>query len=112
MTYTAYRATTEEAKRLRKAGGQYIRGLRQRAGMSQLDLANALGLTYYTFVSQVENGAARVPPEALGKWAQALRVPSREFAIELLSYYDPYTYQAIFGDEAPRKGTGDPAAAR
>ena len=98
MSYSAYKAKTDEAKELRKAAGRYIRELRQEAGMSQLDLAQALGIAYYTFVSQVENGAARVPPEALGTWAKALGVERRKFAKTLLSFYDPFMYRAIFGD--------------
>lgn len=104
MSYTAYKARTDEARELRKAAGRYVRELRLQAGMSQLDLARALGVAYYTFVSQVENGAARVPPEALATWARGLGVDQREFAKTLLSYYDPFMYRAIFdgiGDDVP-----------
>jgi transcriptional regulator with XRE-family HTH domain len=99
MSYSAYKARSEQARELRKSAGRYLRDLRRRAGLSQLDLANALGLAYYTFVSQVENGAARVPPEALQRWARALGVPTRELAVKLLSYYDPMTHEAIFGKD-------------
>lgn len=104
MSYSAYRVKTEQAKELRKAAGRYVRALRQDVGMSQLDLARALGIAYYTFVSQVENGAARVPPEGLLAWAGALRVDRREFATRLLSYYDPFMYQAIFGEGGRGEG--------
>lgn len=53
MSYTAYKARTDEARELRKAAGRYVRELRLQAGLSQLDLARALGVAYYTFVSQV-----------------------------------------------------------
>ena len=63
-----------EARQLRKEAGRWLKGLRAAAGLSQIDLAARLGLKYYTFVSQVENGFGRVPTEALEAWARALGV--------------------------------------
>jgi transcriptional regulator with XRE-family HTH domain len=87
---------TEEAKRLRKEAGKWLKELRQAAGLSQIDLAARLGFKYYTFVSQIENGFGRVPSESLAVWAGSLGVPPAEFARKLLSYYDPRLYQALF----------------
>lgn len=95
MAYTEYRNTTEHAKLLRKQAGKYIRSLRESRDLTQNDLAKLLGLDYYTFVSQVETGHARVPPESIAEWAQALRVPVAEFAMNLLKFYDPFMYQAL-----------------
>ena len=61
--------------------GAWLKELRGRAGLSQLQLAERLNLKYYTFVSQVENGFGRVPTESMEAWARALggraRRPSR-----------------------------------
>ena len=97
MAFTKYKEQGLVAKSLRKEAGQYVKSLRVAKEMTQRDLSQRLGLDYYTFISQVENGAARVPPEGLLQWAKALDVDGSEFATKLLSYYDPYMYEAIFG---------------
>ena len=67
------------------------------AGLSQLDLARNLGLKYYTFISQVENGFGRVPIESMEAWAAALGVNPTDFARALISYYDPELHRLLFG---------------
>jgi transcriptional regulator with XRE-family HTH domain len=98
MTRATYKASTGEARRPRKEAGQFVQRLRLKAGLSQLELAKALGYEYYTFVSQVESGAARVPAESLVAWAKALNVDVKPFARTLLRHYDPHTYRALFQD--------------
>lgn len=96
MAFTEYKNQTELAKKLRKQAGAYIKGLRSDAGLTQNELARRLNLDYYTFISQVENGFNRVPPETMGDWARALKVDPQEFARKLLSFYDPHTFKALF----------------
>ena len=95
MAYTEYRNNSEHAKHLRKQAGKYLKTLRESRDLTQNDLAKLLGLDYYTFISQVENGFARVPPENIAKWAQALRVDVAEFAMNLLKFYDPFMHAAL-----------------
>ena len=85
-----------EARLLRKQAGAWLKELRSNAGLSQVELAERLGLKYYTFISQVENGFGRVPTDAMEGWAQALDVPPPEFARKLLSSYDPELYRLLF----------------
>ena len=85
-----------ETKVLRKRAGTWLKELRGRAGLSQIELARILGFKYYTFISQVENGFGRVPTESLEAWARALNVDPSEFARELLTYYDPELYRLLF----------------
>lgn len=85
-----------QAKRLRKKAGTWLKELRGRAGLSQIQLAEMLGFKYYTFISQVENGFGRVPTESLEAWATALGVEPSDFARELLSYYDPELHRLLF----------------
>ena len=66
-------------------------------GRDIVDLEQALGLKYYTFVSQVENGFGRVPTESLEAWARALRIEPSAFARELLAYYEPELHRLLFG---------------
>ena len=85
-----------QAKRLRKQAGAWLKELRARAGLSQIELAAILGLKYYTFISQVENGFGRVPTDSMEAWARALNTDPSEFARKLLSYYDPELHRLLF----------------
>ena len=91
--------STADAKQLRKDAGRWLQSMRKAAGLSQIDLAHLLGLKYYTFVSQVENGFGRVPSESMEAWARALGVTPSDFARQLLSYYDPQLHRLLFGEE-------------
>jgi transcriptional regulator with XRE-family HTH domain len=88
-----------DAKQLRKDAGRWLQEMRKRAGLSQVELANKLGLKYYTFVSQVENGFGRVPSDSMEAWARALDLVPAEFARHLLSYYDPKLHRLLFQEE-------------
>jgi transcriptional regulator with XRE-family HTH domain len=88
--------TAPDSKTLRRAAGSWLKELRGRAGLSQMALAEKLGLKYYTFVSQVENGFGRVPTESMETWARALGVDPTEFARKLVSYYDPELFRLLF----------------
>jgi transcriptional regulator with XRE-family HTH domain len=88
--------STPEAKQLRKEAGAWLKSLRTAAKLSQLELATRLGLRYYTFVSQIENGFGRVPSDLMEKWARAVGVPPAEFAKRLLRFYDPHAYRLLF----------------
>jgi transcriptional regulator with XRE-family HTH domain len=96
---THFARANPNAKQLRKDAGTWLRELRQRAGLSQIELAARLELKYYTFISQVETGYGRVPTESMEAWAIALGVKPAEFARRLLSFYDPELYQLLFGDK-------------
>ena len=96
MAFASYTPKGEYAKMLRKRAGAYVKALREDAKLNQVQLAERVGLQYFTMVSQVETGKARVPTESYHKWASALNVPVDEFVKKLLSYYDPYTYAALF----------------
>jgi transcriptional regulator with XRE-family HTH domain len=85
-----------EAQRLRKLAGGWLRELRNQAGLSQVELAERLGLKYYTFISQVENGFGRVPTDAMERWAKALGISPSDFARHLLAHYDPELHRLLF----------------
>jgi transcriptional regulator with XRE-family HTH domain len=85
-----------KSEQMRKDAGTWLKGLRSAAGLSQVDLAQKLGLRYYTFISQVENGFGRVPTETMEAWARALGQQPSDFARRLLSYYDPELHRLLF----------------
>jgi transcriptional regulator with XRE-family HTH domain len=85
---------------LRRAAGEWLRKLREQRGLSQRDLAKLVGVEYYTFISQLEMGRGRVRADRYKQWADALGVPHKVFVKTLLRYYDPVTYDLLFGDDA------------
>lgn len=85
-----------ETQLLRQQAGRWLKQLREDAGMSQRELAKAVGFDYYTFISQLEGGRGRLPQGQYAAFAQALNVPLRDFVKVLTRYYDPITYHALF----------------
>ena len=81
---------------LRKQAGTWLQERRKAAGLSQIELAQRLGLKYYTFISQVENGFSRVPSDSMEGWARALGIAPAEFARHLLAYYEPELHKLLF----------------
>lgn len=90
----------KNAPDLRREMGTWLKSLREAQGLSQRELANILSLDYYTFISQLENGRGKIPSSRYVEWAQALGQEPRAFVITLLSYYDPDTYDILFGKRA------------
>lgn len=85
----------DEARRLRKLAGQWLRSKRTAAGLTQKELANRVGLEYYTFVSQIEGGQGRVPSNLYPVWARTLGLDLKDFAKKMLEFYDPHTHHAL-----------------
>jgi transcriptional regulator with XRE-family HTH domain len=84
----------------RKQAGAWLKGLREEAGLTQLELANRLGFKYYAFVSQVETGFSRVPTDKMAAWAQSLGVDPRRFVQRLLAYYEPELHRVLYEGSA------------
>lgn len=97
MAFSHPQYASADAVALRKQAGVYLKHLREEAELTQLQLAKELGLDYAQMVSHVEIGKARVPPDKIIPWAQAVKKDPREVARELLKFYDPYMWQALFG---------------
>lgn len=87
-----------ETVELRKRVGVWLQTLREARGLSQRQLAVALGIDYYTFISQVESGRGRIPPDRYAAWAGALGVELKPFVRVLMRHYDPMTYECLFDD--------------
>ncbi len=86
-----------EIAHLRREAGKWLKDKREEAGLSQRVLAASIGFEYYTFISQLESGRGRVPAERYEAYARALNIEPREFAITMMKYNDPLTYELIFG---------------
>ena len=74
----------------------WLREQRHRAGLSQMEVANRLGLKILHLRSQIENGYGRVPSRNMADWARALGIRPRSFARTLLGYHDPALYRVLF----------------
>lgn len=85
-----------ETKVLRREAGRWLKGLRESAGLTQAELAESVGLRYYTFISQVESGVGRVPIEVQGAWADAVGLDPQMFARTLLRHYEPELHRLLF----------------
>jgi len=90
------KVTNLDVQERRREGGRWLRELREHAGLSQRELATLVNLDYYTFVSQLENGRGRVPPDCYQDWAHALHIAPRDFVKNILKYYDPVTFEILF----------------
>jgi transcriptional regulator with XRE-family HTH domain len=83
-------------KERRKEAGAWLRGLRERAGLTQMDLAIRLGFKYYAFVSQVETGFTRLPPQKVGAWGSAVGADPVRLAA---SFYEPELHRVLYEDK-------------
>ena len=94
--YTQHGRGCELHQERRNQAGIWLRKLRKSRGLSQQKLAALVGAEYYTFISQLETGRGRIPPDRYLIWAHALEIDKREFVRTLMSYYDPVTYRILF----------------
>jgi transcriptional regulator with XRE-family HTH domain len=111
--YTSARHVSDpEVRKLRRMAGLWLKELRDKRGLSQRGLADLVGAEYYTFISQLENGHGRIPPDRYADWAAALAVPAAEFVRTLMQYYDPMTYEILFAgsptEDHKRRQPADP----
>lgn len=96
--YVNYQRTSEkEVQEFRRNGGEWLRDLRQKRNLSQRQLAQKVSVDYYTFISQLENGRGRIPPDRYQDWADALGVPVSSFVFNIMRFYDPVTFELLFG---------------
>lgn len=89
-----------DVQKLRRDAGKWLKGLRENQNLSQRELANKVGVDYYTFIAQIEAGRGRIPPDRYERWAAALNLDVSEFVKQLMRYYDPVTYHILFQDKS------------
>ena len=78
--------------------GNIIKEKRISEGYSQKGLADALGIEYYTMISQIELGYMAVPPSLWVPLEDKLRFEPAELSILCLSEYQPNIFAALFGN--------------
>ncbi len=90
---------SHNVQQLRREAGRWLKELREKRKLTQRQLAEKVGVEYYTFVSQLEVGRGRIPPDRYEVWAQALEIEPAVFVKHLMRFYDPETYRLLFGEE-------------
>jgi transcriptional regulator with XRE-family HTH domain len=88
---------------LKKQGGQWLKELRETAGHTQRSFAVAVGVDYYTFISQIETGRGTVPKERYATWAKHLNMEPKEFLRQYMRFFDPISYHILFGEASQLK---------
>jgi transcriptional regulator with XRE-family HTH domain len=86
----------------RRIVGDYIADLRRRRGLTQLDVAKALGMRDAA-VSAIELGRNSLPPERMAALADVLGVNRREFAKQVTRHYNPWLFSMLFPKELPEE---------
>ncbi|MGM0661552.1 MAG: helix-turn-helix domain-containing protein [Pseudomonadota bacterium] len=76
--------------------GTAIKDARIKEGYTQKALADALGLEYYTMISQMELGYISIPATLWVPLADTLRMDRAEWATRCVSEYFPEVYVALF----------------
>ena len=97
MYSSQQKISSTEVIELRKEAGLWLKELREKRGLSQRQMAEKVGGNYYTFISQLESGRGRIPPDRYLVWASVLDIKPDVFVKNLLQYYDPVTYSILFG---------------
>lgn len=87
---------SSEVSKYRSELGQYMRDLRHKAGLSQVELSDRVGLAYYSVISAIENGRIPVPPERYLAFANALDVAPKTFAKNVLKLTNPWAYTMLY----------------
>ena len=86
----------EKRKRNEERLGAAVKAARERLGMTQKDLANELGVEYYTMISQIERGYMSIPASLWVPLAIALHFDRRHWVVECLYEIQPLMYEALF----------------
>ncbi|GLQ07496.1 helix-turn-helix domain-containing protein [Sneathiella chinensis] len=76
--------------------GAYIKGLRQKVEMTQVEVNKFIGFPHYTTYSNIESGRMKLAADKFEPTARALGVDLFEFTRRLSSYYYPDLYHILF----------------
>lgn len=88
---------SEKRKQRNKVNlGTMLKDARTKEGYTQKALADALGLEYYTMISQMELGYISIPPTLWVPIADALRMDKAEWVVKCVSEYMPEVYRSLF----------------
>src|SRR5262245_33828106 len=81
----------------RREAGDWLQRIREKVGLTQRDVALAVGFAHDRTVRQVELGKAPISSRRYEAWARVLRVDPFEFTCTLKRLYDPWHFRVAFG---------------
>ena len=90
---------TNNARPERVKLGNWMKTRREELGLTQNDLAKLLNYEYYTYISAIESGKGRIPPEKYEAFAKALKMPALDLYKIILRHEDPYGFKIAYGKE-------------
>lgn len=93
----------DELASLRRECGIWLKEKREAVGLSQRGIAQKVGVEFYTFISQIESGRGRVPPERFEAYAKALDMDPKEFAMTMMRYNEPVVFNLLFPEETAKQ---------
>lgn len=105
MYTTVQKYNDPQTAALRQEVGRWLKERREATGRSQREVANLVGVEFYTWVSQLETGRGRVPPDRYEAYARALDMDVRELVMKLFPYYDPVTAKILFPADGTESAT-------
>ncbi len=94
--YSNPQRKSSDTLELRREVGRWLKARREARGLSQRQFAETIGADYYTFVSQLETGRGRIPPDKDVVFAAALGMNVRDFVLAIMPFYDPVTFDILF----------------
>jgi DNA-binding XRE family transcriptional regulator len=87
-------------ERNREKLGIQLKNARVEAGYTQKALASALGLEYYTMISQMELGYISIPASIWVPIATTLKMDRCDWVLRCLCDYQPEIFIALFGNRS------------
>lgn len=90
-------------KRIRKNKeglGNVLKDARTNEGYTQKALAEALGVEYYTMISQMELGYISIPAALWLPIARTLKMDVEKWVLQCLREYQPEVLEALFGSKS------------
>lgn len=100
-------------KNKHKGFGRYLREKRREAGLSQQNVANALGYSSPQFISNLERGTCPVPLNRIRQFIDLYKIDQDEFVSKFLNEQEIMLRQYIQTREAaqqpPMTGTPHPS---
>lgn len=76
--------------------GTELKEARNREGFTQKALADALGIEYYTMISQMELGYISIPAALWVSIARVLKMDESEWVLRCVREYQPEVFTALF----------------
>ena len=96
------------SERMRKLQGEYLARLRIAAGLTQAEVAKALGHAWPAVVGSFEQGRANLPPEDYLTYATLVGEDPKVFVQTILRWHNPWAWSILWGGSAPPRAKDAP----